>query len=341
MKLSIIIPAFNVEPYISDCLTSILNQKFEKDALEIIFVDDKSTDKTLEIAKFVLRDVDNVQFIANDSNFGNGESRKVGLNHAQGEYVYFIDADDYIAKDCLQNLYGLAKAHELDMLFFSMKRVTDSSKLLSNTEWDPNTSLKIADGITYIGENVYRDEVWSYFIKRDFLLDSGVWYYHKRKFGQDIFITSKLLTMAKRVSSIDYEVYRYRFNPNSILAKKNEDHLIFHIESVETALTKCVALKQSLDQNSSKGKKAFLRLHVKQQRLVTIIIMRFVQTNRPFSYIKKKLKKYRSLGVYPMKSIFELKDFDSRSQRRMTFIFNRPFLLRHFTGLYRLYKKVR
>jgi len=339
VKLSIIIPAYNVGDYIADCLSSLTCQKLQKEDFEIIFIDDGSTDNTVEIARNHLKGFENVRFFNNESNLGNGGARNIGIDAAKGSYIYFIDADDYLAKDCLRFLLDSCSENNLEMFFFSMKIVKDGNHLLSKNDWENIPAIEISDGISFIGKRPYRDEVWSYLVNRKFLEDSNVRYYDNSKFAQDLYITSKLLSLAKIVGYIDYDVYRYRKTPNSIVTKKTEEHLIAHMESVRTAIIKCHGLRQELIHEGVENQNALLRLIVKQQRFLTIIIMRFVQSSQPFSYLEKMLNEFKSLGIYPMYSLYKLNDFIIPKHKFINFIFNRPLLLRPLTKIYRLYKR--
>ncbi len=339
MKLSILIPAYNAGLYIEDCLESLLNQKLREEDYEVLLIDDASTDNTLAIAKSVCGKKSNFHFLSNDLNRGNGAARNVAIDNAKGDYIYFMDADDYVAQNSLHHVLRLAKTNGLDLLFFSMRHVRDSSIKTSKDDFhQKKPQLTVSDGITFIGQRPYRDEVWSYFINRNFFQKSAVRYYDERKFSQDQYITSKLLTLAKKVGHIDYDVYRYRKTPNSIVNKKSREHLKMHLESLDTAIEKCHALRQILVENGIENKAALLRLRVKQQRYITILIMRFIQSDLPYSYLKKQLQKFKSMGIYPMDSLYKISDFIIPRYRTINTIFNRPYLLRPLILLYRFYK---
>lgn len=339
MKLSIIIPAYNADLYIKDCLESLLDQKLDENEFEVLIIDDASTDATLTTVKSICEKHGNFKFFTSELNRGNGAARNVGIEKASGEYIYFMDADDYVAKDSLHNILHLALANDLELVFFSMRNVKDSTKKLSTDNFEEKKSqLTLSDGISFIGQRFYRDEVWSYFINRNFLLSSGVRYYDERKFSQDQYITSKLLTLAKKVGHIDYDVYRYRKTPNSIVNRKTQAHLMMHMESLDLAITKCHFMRNGLIEDGVKNDAALLRLKVKQQRYITILIMRFIQTDLPFTYLNEKLKKFKSMGLYPMNSLYKIKDFIMPRYRTMNFIFNRRYLLRPGVALLRLYR---
>lgn len=108
MLISVIVPVYNEEKYLPQCIESILNQTYKD--LELILVDDGSTDQCPEIMRRYA-EMDNRVVLLSESNSGAGTARNLGLSHARGAYVTFIDCDDWIADDCLEFLIGKAKAY--------------------------------------------------------------------------------------------------------------------------------------------------------------------------------------------------------------------------------------
>ncbi len=114
-KISVIIPVYNVENYLRECVDSVLNQTFSD--YEIILVDDGSTDISGKICdKYAVKD-DRVNVI-HKKNGGLSNARNVGLKKAVGEYIYFLDSDDYIKTDALEKLYNTAISEKADVVFF-------------------------------------------------------------------------------------------------------------------------------------------------------------------------------------------------------------------------------
>ena len=115
MKLSVIVPVYNTEEYLKECIDSILNQTL--DLYEVIIVDDGSTDGSLDIINGYVENYSNVHAIS-QKNCGLGAARNMGLRIAKGEYIYFIDSDDILEKNALEHCYNLAYKNKLDMLIF-------------------------------------------------------------------------------------------------------------------------------------------------------------------------------------------------------------------------------
>lgn len=124
-KVSVIIPAFNTEDYIRRCIESVLNQTLQD--FEIICVDDFSTDSTTAIINEIRQKDNRIRLISNESNLGPGISRSRGCDHAQGEYVFFLDGDDSLPDNALAVLYALAQESGADIVKGEMRLIYDTS----------------------------------------------------------------------------------------------------------------------------------------------------------------------------------------------------------------------
>lgn len=121
-KVTVIIPVFNVEKYIIKCLDSIINQKLIE--IEIIVINDGSTDNSLQIIENFVKNNERV-LILNQINNGLSEARNTGIKYSKGEYIYFIDRDDYLDDNCLFDLYNEAVTKNLDIIFFDANSFLD------------------------------------------------------------------------------------------------------------------------------------------------------------------------------------------------------------------------
>lgn len=120
-KISIIVPCYNVEKYVGKCIESLLAQTIGRDKLELIFINDASTDGTLRILKAYERmDPEHICVITYDENIKQGGARNVGLSYATGNYIGFVDADDWIEPDMYERLLTMVKKYNCDMVCCDM-----------------------------------------------------------------------------------------------------------------------------------------------------------------------------------------------------------------------------
>lgn len=118
VKVSIIIPVYNAQNFLSDCLESLIGQTLKE--LEIICINDGSTDKSIEILRKYHKIDPRIKVISNSCNMGQPTSRNIGINMARGKYIQFVDADDYIDKNTVEDLFKLAEEKSADMCYMGM-----------------------------------------------------------------------------------------------------------------------------------------------------------------------------------------------------------------------------
>lgn len=164
-KVSVIVPVYNVAKYLGRCLDSVLSQTFQD--FEVICINDGSTDNSLEILHQYAQKDERVKII-NQKNSGAGLSRNTGINMAQGDYLSFIDADDWIDKHFLEKVYHLAKVSKADIIettksynYYS----TDNIKLFNKRN---------AQGFIANGTFFRRDVIWDKLFKTDFIKNNKI-----------------------------------------------------------------------------------------------------------------------------------------------------------------------
>ena len=122
VKVSVVVPVYNVEKYLEECLDSLINQTLKD--IEIICVNDGSTDKSLDILNNYAKKDKRIQIITQE-NKGLGAARNTGMKYAKGEYLNFIDSDDYLELSALEETYNISKEKELDFLMFRLINYDD------------------------------------------------------------------------------------------------------------------------------------------------------------------------------------------------------------------------
>lgn len=209
--VTVIIPVYNIAPYIANCLDSVISQEYKN--LEIIVVNDGSTDNTVEIInKYV--NIDHRIILINQSNSGVSEARNKALNCAQGKYMTFIDGDDWVAPDYISEMYSKIKEFDADIVkcgfeFINIetgkfRRYKEKLKLLSKKQ-------ALQD---YMSGRAISSSVWGTLYKKslftcDIRFDSSV------KIGEDGQMTLMILNKATKVLTIPKILYYIRVRVGS------------------------------------------------------------------------------------------------------------------------------
>jgi len=223
IQVSIIVPVYNIEKYVSKCLESVINQTLDKEEYEIIIVDDSSTDEGLNLCKKKIKDFDNVKIVEHKKNMGLGSARNTGIKEANGEYLYFIDGDDYIDKSTLENLLKLAEKHKADIVTAGFKRVNENGDILfeendySNLVDDKYENLKImlADQVTHTA--------WGKLVKKSIFIDNDIWY--PKGIHEDIPVTYLLFWYADKIYVSDEISYYWVKRESSITSYMSKGHI--------------------------------------------------------------------------------------------------------------------
>ena len=118
LRLSFIVPFYNVEPYIEECIRSLYNQDIPQEEYEVICVDDCSPDGSRAIVERLQKEYSTLKLLVHTQNKRQGGARNTGLREAQGKYIWFVDSDDYIKPNCIKGMMKLAEKENLDILKF-------------------------------------------------------------------------------------------------------------------------------------------------------------------------------------------------------------------------------
>lgn len=328
MELSIIIPFYNVEKYIDQCLNSILKQNIPRSDYEIILIDDGSTDNSLNIAKKYTEENSNIQLFF-QRNQGVSISRNNGLKYAKGKYLYFIDADDYIALDTLDLLLKIACYNNLDILEFSNIRTKSRSFENSSTKGISTTDLKIVKGVKYISSRSFHDAVWVYFYKCDFLLNSKINFYEGRT-KQDMIFNAELIPLANKVAFYPLDTYRYVINPNSITTSRDSIGLR---RSIEDFVFITIKYNELILKLINKNLNTNILKHKQQIQLFNIFKL-LLQSGFNFFEINNIINSLSCEKLYP------LSKFKGKNQYRkiLTFLVNRKYLFFISILFYRIFR---
>ncbi|MDO4924988.1 MAG: glycosyltransferase [Turicibacter sp.] len=221
-KVSIIIPVYNVENYIRDCVESVVNQTL--DNIEIIIVNDGCTDHSINRIDDLIKS--NNLLIVNQENKGLSAACNIGLSHATGDYIAFIDSDDYIEPNFIAMLYVNAIENNLDIVVGGYKKLFSNGDFLPEKRSQELIDSEVMTGQEYLYKSVilndYQMEVWDDLYKRSFLEENNLKFY-EGIIHEDEEFTPKCILKAKRIKVIDCLGYVYRQREGSIMTCLRSD----------------------------------------------------------------------------------------------------------------------
>ena len=216
IRLSFIVPVYNVEAYLEKCVNSLQHQHLSKNEYEIILIDDGSKDVSGIICDQLASDNRNITVI-HQSNKGLSEARNAGMKVARGRYILFVDSDDYLEENVLPELLTKMEEKDLDILRFQVRRVSENEDPSSPLfEFASANNREIVTGKRYLQDYMgYACYVWQFLFRSSFLLENSLWFKPGIIF-EDTEWTPRVLALAKRVSSINLLVYDYLVREGSI-----------------------------------------------------------------------------------------------------------------------------
>ena len=256
MKFSVIVPVYNVENYLKKCLNSIKNQTFKD--FEVIIINDGSTDNSQEIIDNYVRS-DSKRFRSfKQENQGLSVARNNGIKKATGDYLFFIDSDDYVDENLFENLNNKIKSRtDLDLLRITVKKIKPSGEIVKDEHFEEKE---------FTGEEAFlfcrtnKIEIvlpWAYCIRRKYWEENN-FKFPIGRFHEDFGIVPILLIKAKKILFINGSSYMYLLRENSIIRTNNYDKklkkaydILYNYDDLKEQL-------ESLENISLKSKKVFL-----------------------------------------------------------------------------------
>jgi glycosyltransferase involved in cell wall biosynthesis len=210
-KISVIIPMYNVASYLKKCLESVYQQNFQEDDFEVILVDDESPDNSLTIAKKLTKDYANTKIIS-QKNKGLGGARNTGIEIATGEYILFLDADDWYLPNTLKQVLQKAKNYSLEILEFGAQGVNMNNKIVYTKSL---SSENVLTGIEYYQKYRYMDSACNKLYKRSFLLENELLFI-ERLYIEDYEFNTRVFYKAQKVMATDLITAQFLQSPDSI-----------------------------------------------------------------------------------------------------------------------------
>lgn len=209
-EVSVIVPVYNVEKYLERCLNSLVNQTLQN--IEIIIVNDGTKDNSGEIIKkFIEKYPQKIVYLKKE-NGGLSDARNYGMPYAKGEYIAFLDSDDYVEKDIYKEMYELAKKENSDMVECDFL-------------WEYPNKIREDIGQTYNGKKEMLEKVrvvaWNKLIRRSILEETKIQFPKGLRY-EDVEFTYKLIPYLEKVSFLKKSYIHYTQRENSIINVQNE-----------------------------------------------------------------------------------------------------------------------
>lgn len=300
MLVSIIIPVYNVAEYVEKSLLSAINQTYSQ--LEIIIVDDCGTDNSMALIGQLLENnlrAEIVKIISHSKNRGLSAARNTGIEHAQGEYLFFLDSDDTMSTDCIERMATIAQYEKVQCVIGKY----DSSE--KSKSYTPQLLLK--QGIfrsgafireAYLNRKIYM-MAWNKLINKQFIIEHGL-FFKEGLIHEDELWSFQVFSIMESLAVIDEKTYIYQIRQSSIMTSvsaKNYDHWITILAEMTNWITKRPYLKAdfSVFKFFEDQKNMLLRRMIREKKLLSDQQFLFYQKLRSIHYTNPVCYLFRNL----------------------------------------------
>ena len=257
-KVSVIVPVYGVEKFITHCVDSLMAQTM-REGVEYIFVDDASQDASIErltsvLSKYPER-ASQVKILVHERNKGLPAARNTGLAQATGEYVFHCDSDDFVEPEMLEVLYGEAKEKDADIVWFDWFLTFGSTeRYMKQPEYDnPEDALKAMLGGTM------KFNVWNKLVRRNLYTDNAITFPAGHGMGEDMTMMM-LFSYAKKIAYVPMAFYHY---VKTNTAAFSQTYSARHLEELKYNVNRISSFIRSRYGNSMEKEIAFLKLEAK------------------------------------------------------------------------------
>lgn len=269
-KVSVIIPVYNVENYLRKCLNSLVNQTLKD--IEIVVVNDGTLDNSQEIIDEYVKKYPKKVVSIIQENGGQGAARNTGLLHAKGEYIGYVDSDDYVEENMYEELYKKAKEEDSDIVICGNNVVKENYEFLSKEDVDKEFLLgKMA--------------VWNKIYKKNIIVDNKI-QFRSKVWYEDLDFTMKVYFSSKKISYVDKPLYNYLLREGSTMNNNNIKRNLELIEAFDSLIDYC---KDKKIYNKVKDEIEFLCIY----HMYIFAITRVLNTNNNYKAKIAIINKFR------------------------------------------------
>jgi len=277
--ISIIVPIYNAEKYLHQCIESILSQTYKN--LEIILINDGSTDNSLNICNYY-KSIDSRIIVIDKPNEGVSATRNLGIRIAKGDYIGFVDADDYIEKNMFEVLLTKIKNDKSQLCAMTLYIVNNYGK--GKFIYKNNNMISGNEALKQLLLLKFPTSVWAYLYSKKVIKKN--YFNEEIHFFEDFEFNYRILSTIDKVSICDLKLYNYRTHGNSTNSQKINDRRI-------TCLKICDSIKKDLE---NKGRDIVkIAVYFRAHLLISVIASLSKSKNADDKYFKIVCKKSRDI----------------------------------------------
>lgn len=289
--ISFIVPIYNVEEYIDRCIQSLLMQGLNKNSYEIILVNDGSTDRSPVICQHYCDLHENVRIIFQE-NMRVGIARNTGIREAHGEYICFVDADDYLIENKICSIIKYCDGQN-DLIRYWCKIIHPYTRY-EKAEPDGHVTFQ-GNGLEYLREYGLETFCWNYLYRKDFVKKNNLLF--ANVISEDFLFINEVLFTNPNIISLAQRIYCYYIREGSIATLRTQNHSRRWVKDLLNNITK---MKFLIDEYKNQDYLLYMKCNYSLERKVPYLFGRIMTSNYTLSEYKEILNQCRSLDLLPM-----------------------------------------
>ena len=227
--ISVIVPVYNVEKYLSQCIESIINQTYKN--LQIILVNDGSTDESLKICN-EYKEIDKRIVVIDSVNKGVSNARNLGIEASYGKYITFIDSDDFFDLEFCENMLKNIKNTDADCVICGYKRIyPNKSEIIVNSPFQTINEMEFLEKILEVqsGLGFCHMKLW----RSEIIKNKNIRFKQELLVGEDALFCMQCSEYIKKICLLDKPLYNYRFNDQSLVRKFDKKYANKYLKSMK------------------------------------------------------------------------------------------------------------
>lgn len=313
INLSIIIPVYNAENYIEKCYNSVSGE-YSDLVCEVIFVNDGSTDKSLDVLNRLVAGKENCKIVSQE-NRGLSGARNTGIENASGDYILFLDSDDWLNFDTIKSLIPIAIDKELDLISYGLEFYNENNASLGNREKHPVEYNKILTGREVLIQGFQPSSSCLFLYRRSFLNTNSLRFF-PRIAQQDVEFTTRIMLKAQNVYFSELIGYNYYRHSGTISMPSSSEKLQKYLSD---SIIVSSLIKENLNYIDNSDLELKKAVEKNYNSVIWNLLWRFLTKPKEVSYAFKKqcLGDLKTKGLYPIKG--ELK---TSFQNKIRILFN-------------------
>lgn len=292
MRLSVIIPVYNVERYVEKSIRSVLENGLKPGDFEVIVVDDGSPDGSADIVRRIVAESPAVKLISQE-NKGLGGARNTGIQAAKGAYLLFLDSDDRLLPGTLDRVLDVAEQYQPEILEFGARGVTNDD--VETYRFELDTDKKCYDGLSYYSLFETMNSACNKLYSRVFILEKQL-LFRERIYIEDFEFHTRVLPLVKKIMAYPLLVAEFLQSDDSITRNKDADKKKKAYRDFMHIIDLVASQKE--EQQPSENSLADHFFRERLTYLVTTLFYQFFKNAEPYSLVSKYKKELNSKGIY-------------------------------------------